>query len=130
MKEYQRKKNNPYLLPHCLYMRTLYIIRDYNRLKAEAEQILHASSAPVDGQPTARSFKCSVTENKAMKLSEIDAEIYAIETALQEIPEFFRKPVMNNILYGVRYPVGASTRTYKRYKQKYIYSVAKKLNFI
>ena len=38
MRNYQRTRNNPYLLPHHLYMRTLYIIRDYERLKQKAEE--------------------------------------------------------------------------------------------
>ena len=33
-REYQKNKNNPYLLPHNLYMRVLYIVRDYDRIKA------------------------------------------------------------------------------------------------
>ncbi len=42
MRNYQRQKNNPHKLPHALYMRMLYLIRDYERLKnveaAEAER--------------------------------------------------------------------------------------------
>ena len=37
MKEYQRKRNNPYQLPHNVYMRVLYHIRDYERMKAERQ---------------------------------------------------------------------------------------------
>lgn len=130
MREYQNKKNNPYLLPHCLYMRTLYIIRDYDRLKAETEQIIHESPLPSDGQPTAHNFNGSSTENKALRLAEIDAEIAAIETALSKLPVFYQLPIKNNILYDIRYPAGASSRTFKRYKQMFVFLVAKKLNFI
>lgn len=100
MREYQRKKNNPWRLPQNLYMRVLYTIRDYNRIKAEQNTEAHLS------------------------------EISAIETALLDIPEFFRESILNNILYDSYFPLGADERTYRRYKQRYIYSVAKYLNLI
>ena len=50
MRNYQRQKNNPYKLPHNLYMRMLYLVRDYERIRSEREDILAASPAP-DGIP-------------------------------------------------------------------------------
>ena len=41
MRNYQPKKNNPYILPSNLYMRMLYLVRDYNRLKEEYANIIH-----------------------------------------------------------------------------------------
>ena len=40
MRNYQAKNNNPYRLPHNLYMRMLYLIKDYERLKEERKEIL------------------------------------------------------------------------------------------
>ena len=57
MRDYQAVTNNPYLLPHHLYMRTLYIIRDYDRLKEKAEKLLD--------------FKTSVKEKFVKKLASI-----------------------------------------------------------
>lgn len=99
MKEYQSKKNNPYKLPHHLYMRIIYTIRDYERLKD--------TSAP-----------------SAKK------EASAIENALFKIPDFYREGVIENIINGSRYPMGADERTFRRYKQRYIYLVADMLSLV
>ena len=129
-REYQRKKNNPYLLPHALYMRMIYLIRDYNRLKAEVESILHNSPPPPNGMPSGQNKIKLPTEEKAIKLALTEEEIEAIENALAEIPEFFRLPVMNNIMYGFRYPIGADERTFRRYKQIFVFYVAQNLKKI
>lgn len=33
MRDYQRRKNNKYYLPKSVYHRTLWVIRDYERMK-------------------------------------------------------------------------------------------------
>jgi CDP-glycerol glycerophosphotransferase len=38
--------------------------------------------------------------------------------------------VLENIMEGSRYPIGADERTFRRYKQKYIYHVARLLNCV
>jgi len=111
MREYQCTKNNPYLLPHHLYMRMLYIIRDYERIKQNTEM------ASEEGQKD-NVFKGAVREAEA------------IEKALTYVPAFYRDGVLENIMDGSRYPMGADERTFRRYKQRYIYYVAKLLNCI
>ena len=149
MREYQKTKNNPYLLPHCLYMRVLYIIRDYGRLKSEAQGALCGAegdgtndmSCHVD-KDSASNMSCRVynrdlqvcpaylkgilcKEKKGACSLVCAGEAGAIEEALGLIPEFFREPVLNNIIYGCRYPLGADERTFRRYKQRFVYYVAK-----
>lgn len=125
MRNYQRKKDNPYLLPHNLYMRTIYLIKDYDRLKQQEKELSRISiSVCFDDMPKAKYKFGSGVENSAVRLAEIGAEIKAIEDALETIPEFFRKPIMDNIKYGNRYPLGADERTFRRYKQRFIYEVA------
>lgn len=165
MREYQKTKNNPYLLPHCLYMRVLYIIRDYGRLKSEAQGALcgaegdgalcHAdtkgklcrgntngadnacesgTSCPAynrDLQICPAYIKGILCKEKKGACSLVCAgEARAIEEALGLIPEFFREPVLNNIIYGCRYPLGADERTFRRYKQRFVYYVAKCLALV
>ena len=130
MRNYQRKKKNPYLLPHNVYMQTLYLIRDYERLKDEYNQLLYASSMPCDGQPKGSGGVGRPAENKAVILSGISTKTDAVENALKQIPECYRKGVWNNVLYGWRYPIDADERTYRTYKQRFIYAVAKKMLFI
>lgn len=127
MRNYQRQKNNPYKLPHNLYMRTLYLVRDYERIKSERADILHGSPAH-DGQP--HSGLSSPTEAKGIKLAMLGETCKAIEEALSEVPEEYRRGVWNNVCYQSPYPVDAGEATYKRWRCKFIYKVAEKLHEI
>lgn len=127
MRNYQRQKNNPYKLPHNLYMRMLYLVRDYERIKSERADILHSSPSP-DGIP--HSGTGNPTENKGIKLAALHSNCKAIEDALKEIPEEYRKGVWNNICYQSPYPCDAGEATYKRWRCRFIYRVAEKMHEI
>ena len=86
-REYQHKKSSPQTLPHNLYFRVLYIIRDYDRLKDEYHAILHSSPAPriesgydregrfsVEYMPRGNAIT-SPTEEKAIRLALISDEL-------------------------------------------------------
>lgn len=48
-RNYQLKRNNPYKMRHNLYMQTLYIIKDYEGLRAERINLLYQGTQPSDG---------------------------------------------------------------------------------
>ena len=127
MRNYQCKKNNPYMLPHNLYMRMLYLVRDYERIRSEREDILSASPVP-DGIP--HSGNGNPTEQKAIKMAELDSTCSAVEKALDIVPYEYRKAVWNNICYKSPYPINAGEATYKRWRCRFIYEVAKNLHEI
>ena len=142
-REHQRKKSNPYLLPHNLYMRVLYIIRDYGRLKNEYHAILHSSPAPRiesgydrEGRLSAEFMPrgnetTSPTEDKAIRLALISDELHAIEQALMMVKPEYRDGVMANITDGgAHYPKNASSKTYRRWKQRFAFHLAKKLKYV
>ncbi len=125
MRNYQIKKNNPCKLPHNLYMQMLYLVRDYDRMKAERLEILH--STPLhDG--SGHSSISSPTENKAIRLAELDTICKKIQSAFEEIPEEYRAGIFNNICYSVPYPYTAHRNTYAYWRAKLLYSLAKKMN--
>ncbi len=127
MREYQKQKNNPYKLPHNLYMRMLYLVRDYDRIKSEREDILNASPA-LDGTP--HSGIGNPTESKGIKLAGLKDYCKAIDEALNFLPAEYRRGVWNNICYQYPYPVDASESTYKRWRCRFIYQLAKNLHEI
>lgn len=127
MRDYQRKKNNSYSLPCYLYKRMLYLIRDYDRLKAERKDILFGTPEH-DGAP--HSGFGSPTESKALRLYMLDTECSAVEKALNNIPECYRKGIMRNICYYEPYPLDADRTTYGKWKHKFVYFVAKNLHHI
>lgn len=134
MRDYQAVKNNPYLLPHHLYMRTLYIIRDYDRLKEKAERLLDFKTSVkekfVKTPEEIKNLDGIKDEPSTLPFERAALEADAIEGALEFIPPFYRDGVLENIMEGSRYPIGADERTFRRYKQKYIYHVARLLNCV
>lgn len=127
MRNYQKQKNNPYKLPHNLYMRILYLIRDYERICAERDDIINSSPLPDGIHNTGTG---SPTEQKAIKLIELGNNCKAVEVAIQSIPIEYRKAIWNNICYQSPYPVIAGEATYKRWRCRFIYEVAKNLHQI
>ena len=128
MRHYQPKKNNEYKLPHDLYMRMLYLVRDYERMKSEAKEIANSIPMPSE-QPSKNSFS-DPTGNKAIRLATINRDCDAVEQALEQIPEEYRKGVIGHMLYKSPYPIDAGEATYKRWRCRFIYYVAKNLSYI
>ena len=122
--DYQPTRNNPYLLPKAVYRRTLWIIRDYERLKAERNELLYAQNYQQDGQPKGSGVG-NPTENRALRLEQLSRDIEAVEQALQTVDEDMRSSIMSNICYRVPYPYYPGERTWQRAKQKFIHQVAK-----
>ncbi|XYW67714.1 hypothetical protein ACS3UN_09985 [Oscillospiraceae bacterium LTW-04] len=123
MRDYQRQRRNPYLLPHNVYKQVLYMAKDYDRLRAEREDILCAM--PIhDGMPRTTD-PADQTYSKAERLSRIEDQIRAIERAVEKIPEEYRRGVWNNVLYGMPYPIIAGSATWQRWRSRYIWYVAK-----
>lgn len=129
MKDYQRKKNNKYHLPHEVYNATLWTIRDYARLKESAQAILEESPPPPDGQPKAGGCKGTI-ELKALKRETYLTKIKAIEKAIEIIPPEYRKGIWDNIMIYKRYPDDAAKSTYGVYKARFIFLVAENLKMI
>lgn len=129
MRDYQPYKNNKYLLPQPLYRQTLAFIRDYNRKLAEYNIIVEESPPPPDGMPRG-SQTGNPTERDGIRRAELHDGIKAIENALASIPEEYRQGVWDNVMEYKRYPDDADPRTYRRYKQRFIFYVAHNMFWI
>ena len=128
MRDYQRQKNNKYILSRAVYHKTLWQIRDYYRLKEEAEGILHESSPVSDGMPRGTVIGDPV-HSKAVRREEALHIIKIIEEEKAKIPEEYQKGVWDSIQYGSRYPLNANRSTYGRWKSFFVYHVAEKLGY-
>ena len=83
-REYQSKKSGA-ALPHTVFMRIKYALRDYERMRSERERILHggfggvvhrAMKGPIEGDPTG---------DKAVMIAGLSGELDAIERALHDV---------------------------------------------
>lgn len=121
---YNRKK---YKLPKNVYMKTLWHIKDYYRLKEEYGSLF--GRAPVqDGQPKGTT-PGDPTGSLAVKSAILSDGIKAVEEGLKTIPKEYRDGVMANICFRCRYPDTAHYNTWRVYRQRFVYEVAKRLFF-
>lgn len=128
-RDYQRQKNNKYILPNAVYHTTLWQIRDYFRMKENAQDILDESPAPPDGMPRSGDIIDQVYIKAHRRAIYID-KIKVIDDAIKTIPEEYRKGIWNNIIRGDRYPADAERATYGHYKSKFILKVAEGLKLV
>lgn len=124
MRDYQRQKNNKYILPRAQYHRTLWLIRDYYRLKEEVKYIAESGPEPSDGMPKGNQIS-DPTANKAFKITKHLDIIKLIDAEKNNIPEEYRRGVWENIMYGTAFPLDADRSTYGRIKSRFVYKVAK-----
>ena len=144
-RNYQLKRNNPYKMRHNLYMQTLYIIKDYEGLRAERINLLYQGTQPSDGQPKGN-MTSDPTQDKAIRMAEIDAKLKAIEQAdmllrgeysSRTYDDFDPLEALENEAYfnymhlrRNKDDTGPSNITWKRFRGKFVYLVAKNLNII
>lgn len=128
MRDYQRK--GKYILPQAVYNKTVWQIRDYQRMKDTYEALAEERPAPPDGMPRGSGGKSDPTAQKAIKLSELSREIDAIEKARKMMPAEYRDGVWMNVQYRIPFPDDAARGTYGRWKSRFIYAVAISLGYI
>ena len=127
--DYQRKKNNKYYLPKTLYRGVISVIKDYERMSSEADDILFGtpnkdivSFGGIPGKPT---------EQAAIRLAQYTNELEAIEKALEQIPEEYRKAVFRNVAFGERFPAECTSyKTWLRWRKRFIYYCAQNLGLL
>lgn len=125
---YQRQKNNRYILPTAVWNKTIWQIRDYYRLKEARDDIIYQRGAD-DGMPHG-SGTGDPTFQKAEKLSRVTDVVKAIEDALKQIPQEYRKGVWDNVQFRSPYPDDAARRTYGRMKARFVFLVARRLDYV
>ena len=118
-----------YSLPKAVYYQALYAVRDYDRLRAEYDDILHASAAPPDGLPHGSGSGQPVTD-KAIRLNAISTKLTAIERALNTIPPEYRRGVLDNVRYQSPYPYTAGYATWSRWRRRFLWLAAKYLRLL
>ena len=128
-RDYQRKLNNKYRLPREVYHLTLWQIRDYDRMKDEADAILEESPPPPNGQPKGQKQGDEVA-SKAARREEYLRKTRAIEDALDLVPPEYRRGVWKSVVYYDPFPIDADRTTYARWKSKFVYECAYRLGIM
>ena len=127
MRDYQRQRNNEYYLPNAVYKQVLWQIRDYYRMREELQRIMDESPPPPDGMPHG-SGKGQPVESIVIRRERYADKVRAIDDALEEVPEEYRSGIWQHIVFFKPYPKDADRTTYWRWKAKFLFDVAEKLN--
>ena len=130
-KDYVPKKSK-YNLPGTVYLRTLWTIRDYDRLKASLtdQSLLRAVSftSPGSGHKAASDPTAALAiRNATDKNRQI---VDAVETALEHLPVEYRKGVWQSVQTKKAFPLDADRSTYGCYKSRFIAEVAYRLGYL
>lgn len=130
-RDYQRKINNRYKLPKAIYHQTLWIIRDYERVKRQLENALNCSNSNKDINSFIQTNRTSnPILNEVIKRDKYFNYVKIIEKSLNVIPTEYQKGVWDNITKYKAYPLNADRSTYGRYKSKFIHEVAERFDLI
>jgi len=97
-----------------------YIRGHYLRLEA-LEEVMESSSCP-EG-PGGKGGIGRPTESKALKAAELSRDIEVVEKALKQLPEYYRRPVLDHIVFKGPWPRLANQKTYRHYQDKFVWFV-------
>ena len=128
MRDYQPKKSK-YVLPPSVWHRTLWLIRDHDRLQAEADRLLDITCRPSEIPVTKGGIHSDPVVKAVIKRERFLKDVEVVDKALETIPEEYRSGVWQSI-QGGHYPMDADRCTYSRWKSRYIHDVAAAMGYI
>lgn len=118
-----------------VYMETVYFIKQYDSFKKLARTIDQQSLTPSLSfqQKDGGGRITSPVEDIAMLRSDLGSRIEQVDNALKEIPEKYRKGLMENIVHNVKFKEHmfdfAHYQTWKYWKNKFICEVARQRGY-
>lgn len=115
------------ILDRSIYFQTIWYIRRYWDFLIEYEDIINGSPIPSEVKSSSPS---NPTEAKYFRAEKVKKEIDIIEAALDIVPEEYREGILCNIILRERYPSNFNSKTYKKWKRRFVYAVANKKDFI
>ena len=111
---------NCYKLPKEVYYRCLWVVRD-------AERLRNLVKAGEDYSPERIHEYKAVTEDV---LRQAAADLGCVSRALLKIPEVYRYGIIDNITEKTTFGDYAHINTWKRWKQVFLYELARELHYI
>ena len=133
MKDYQQKRMKEHLLPQPVYRQALWAVKDLLRLRSRLSELRRAAYAVGERNLLDRcvrsggGFVCDSTGNKAVEIANLSWRIDAIVRAFDAVPEKYRTGIEEKLVYDIPYSDEYDPNTWKRWKQVFLYNVAKNL---
>ena len=150
--EYIDKTAQDIKLPREVYYRCLWTVRDVTSLRQLADTaslVAGSMSEYPDREGTIdhgrrQTFDEGVFDHSRMQTSDDDtymilservvkqaaSDIRCIQSALEHVPDVYRKGIMDNIVMKTPFDDLAHPNTWKRWKLVFLYELARELNYI
>jgi len=127
MKDYQIRTGSSGVLPGAVYHQCLWIVKDMDRLQEVAGASFRGDMLAEDDFITAG----AAALKRPPEAEEAAFKLDCIHRALLEVPPEYREGVLRSIrVRGAGYEDFAHENTWKRWKQRFIYSLAENLNLV
>lgn len=128
--DYHLKHSRYYVGSQALYKENVYFIRQLPKFRSLYEagiRELDLIGVKIDGMPRGSGVS-NPTEQKVIRLLEIEKNIDIIDAASKTIPEEYRYGVLDHVIEAKHYYDSiydfASVQTWKKWVQKFVYEVA------
>lgn len=113
-------------LPKETQKTAAWYVKLWPRYVLRREEILSATHRP--DVPASSRAASDPTGRTVVELEKVTTIITVIEKARDTLPEDFRRGVWNNALLGSMFPDYADIKTWKAYKNDFLYEVARRLD--
>ena len=115
-------------LPREVYYQCIWIIKDMERLEKLTMRL--KSSEMFDSDEIVFYMDDMDTVQPVNVLEAAAEKMRCIKAALDTIPEEYRQPILDNIIHMTACGDGACLNTWKKWKQKFIFELARNLNLV
>jgi len=137
--EYIDKTAQDIRLPREVYYRCLWTVRDVTRLKQLADTFSFdtcITSETSDHMDTIEHSGIQTSDDETFRLlpegvvKQAASDVRCINSALERVPDVYRKGIMDNIVMRVPFDDMAHPNTWKRWKLVFLYELAHELNLM
>lgn len=125
MKEYQLKSDKSRVLPTAVYHQCIWLVRDMPRMKEIVYDHEYGTTLAESGI-----VDSSLALKPVREIEAAAARLEAIRKALLVVPEEYREGVLTSVIVRGGFLDTANINTWKKWKQVFIYELARKLNFL
>ena len=133
-REWQQTKLSEYVMPNAVYYQSIWAVRDLERMEDRLEELkfegkITGTSVVKDFQKQYGRARVNKVEDVAIEVAILQERIEGITNALNQVPERYRKSIMDNI-FQKDVSTNSKNKLWRAWKQKFLFQVAKNLSLM
>lgn len=133
-REWQQTRFPEFVMPDAVYYQSIWAVRDLSRMEKRVMELENDRQNYGRRDNVVKDRRvdyrlANPTEKRALEKVLLENRIKAIYSALNIVPESYRKFIYENITIR-KEPAGFHTKIWKIWKQRFLYHVAKNLSLM